>query len=41
MTAILYPVAVDAGQAFAAPKGRAARERDAVAVAGEQVAFVT
>ena len=41
MTAILYPVAADAGQAFAAPKGRAARERDAAGVAGEGVAFVT
>ncbi|MBA4011520.1 MAG: hypothetical protein C0481_06605 [Phenylobacterium sp.] len=41
MTAILYPVAADAGQAFAAPKGRAARERDAAALAGEDVAFLT
>ncbi|MCX7585862.1 hypothetical protein OUA97_05645, partial [Phenylobacterium sp. 58.2.17] len=41
MTAILYPVAADAAQAFAAPKGRAARERDAAALAGEAVAFLT
>lgn len=41
MTAILYPVAADAAEAFAAPKGRAARERDAAALAGEAVAFLT
>lgn len=41
MTAILYPVAADAGQAFTAPKGRAAREREAMLAAGEAVAFLT
>lgn len=41
MTAILYPVAADPGQAFTAPKGRAAREREAVLAAGEAVAFLT
>ena len=41
MTAILYPVAADAGQAFSAPKGRAAREREAERLAGEGVAFLT
>lgn len=41
MTAILYPVAADAGQAFNAPPARAAREREAVQAAGEAVAFVT
>ncbi|WP_312166189.1 hypothetical protein [Phenylobacterium sp.] len=41
MTAILYPVAADAGQAFAAPKARAAREREATLAAGEAVGFVT
>jgi hypothetical protein len=41
MTAILYPVAADAGQAFATPSGRAAREREAALAAGQAVAFVT
>ena len=41
MTAILYPVAADAGQAFNTPRGRAAREREAAQAAGEPVAFVT
>ena len=41
MTAILYPVAADAGQAFSEPKGRAAREREAERLAGEGVAFLT
>lgn len=41
MTAILYPVASNADQALAAPKGRAAREREAQSLAGEAVAFVT
>ncbi len=41
MTSILYPVANNADQALAAPKGRAARQREAAAVAGEAVTFVT
>jgi hypothetical protein len=41
MTAILYPVATSAELALAGPLGRAARERDAVRLAGEEVAFVT
>ena len=41
MTAILYPVAPDAEAALAAPQGRAAREREAQALAGEAVVFVT
>ena len=41
MTAILYPVALNADQALTAPKGRAAREREAQALAGEGVVFVT
>lgn len=41
MTAILYPVAVDAAQALSAPRGRAAREREAAALAGEDVFFVS
>ena len=41
MTAILYPVAQNADQALNAPKGRAAREREAAALAGEGVVFVT
>lgn len=41
MTAILYPVAANAAQAFSAPLGRAAREREAGRIAGETVAFVT
>lgn len=41
MTAILYPVAANAEQAMAGPLGRAAREREAVSVAGEAVVFTT
>lgn len=41
MTAILYPVATNADQALSAPRGRAARERQAEALAEEMVAFVT
>jgi len=41
MTAVLYPVAATAEEAFATPMGRAAREREAIALAGEKVAFVT
>ncbi|HEY1427887.1 MAG TPA: hypothetical protein VGF50_14535 [Caulobacteraceae bacterium] len=38
---ILYPVATSAEAALAGPRGRAAREREAVALAGAQVSFVT
>ncbi|MDO8902083.1 MAG: hypothetical protein Q8J89_10400 [Caulobacter sp.] len=42
MSAILYPVAADADAALTAPLGRAAREREARALAGgEAVTFVT
>lgn len=41
MTAILYPVAPNADAALARPAGRAAREREALALAGEAVAFTT
>jgi hypothetical protein len=41
MTAILYPVAANAEQALASPLGRAAREREALAAAGEAVVFTT
>lgn len=41
MTAILYPVAANAELALSAPKGRAAREREAVGVAREAVVFTT
>lgn len=41
MTAIRYPVAPDAETALREPLGRAAREREALGVAGEAVAFVT
>jgi len=41
MTAILYPVAPNAELALSAPRGRAAREREARAAAGEPVAFTT
>ena len=41
MSAILYPVAADAEAALAGPLGRAARERDAAAVAGGPVTFVS
>ena len=40
MSAILYPVAANAEAALAAPRGRAAREREAETVAGEAVMFV-
>src|SRR5262245_56689323 len=38
---ILYPVAANAEQALSAPLGRAAREREAKAAAGEAVVFTT
>ncbi len=41
MSAILYPVAVNAERALAAPLGRAAREREAETLARGQVRFVT
>lgn len=41
MTAVLYPIAANADEAFRAPRGRAAREREAGAIAGEAVTFVT
>jgi hypothetical protein len=41
MTAIPYPVAANAEQAMASPLGRAAREREALGVAGEAVVFTT
>ena len=41
MSAILYPVAVNAEQALARPVGRVAREREARAAAGEAVVFAT
>ena len=41
MTAILYPVATGPEQALAQPLGRAAREREAKAAAGEAVVFAT
>jgi hypothetical protein len=41
MTAILYPVAGNAEQALTRPLGRAAREREALRVAGEAVVFTT
>jgi hypothetical protein len=41
MSAILYPVAANAEAALAQPKGRAAREREAQALAGAAVRFVT
>ena len=41
MTAILYPVAANAEQAMASPLGHAAREREALGVAGEAVVFTT
>jgi hypothetical protein len=37
---ILYPIALGADAALAAPKGRAAREREAERIAAEPVAFV-
>lgn len=41
MTAILYPVAANAEQALSAPLARASREREAQALAGEPVSFVS
>ncbi|WP_304164133.1 hypothetical protein [Phenylobacterium aquaticum] len=41
MTAILYPLATTPDAALSAPLGRAAREREAQALAGEPVAFVS
>lgn len=41
MGAVLYPVAANAEQALSAPLGRAAREREAEALAGTAVTFVT
>ena len=41
MSAILYPVAVSAAEALSAPRGRAARERDARRLAGADVRFVS
>jgi hypothetical protein len=41
VNAILYPVATNPDLALAQPAGRAARERDAKAVAGEAVTFAT
>jgi hypothetical protein len=41
MSAILYPVAANAEAALARPKGRAARQREAQALAGAPVRFVT
>ena len=41
VSAILYPVAANAEEALAKPKGRAAREREAIMVGGAEVRFVT
>lgn len=41
VSAILYPVAASAEEALSRPKGRAARERQATAVGGGAVRFVT
>ena len=41
VNAILYPVAPNAEQALSRPQGRAAREREARAAAGEPVTFAT
>src|SRR5437879_2603344 len=41
VNAIAYPVAANPEQALSRPKGRAAREREAKAVAGEAVSFAT
>lgn len=40
MSAILYPIAASAEAALTGPRGRAARERDAMRLAGEAVTFV-
>lgn len=41
VSAILYPIAANAEEALASPKGRAARARDAAQIAAEPVRFVT
>ena len=41
MNAVLYPVAANPEQALSRPAGRAAREREAKALAGEAVSFAT
>ena len=41
MSAILYPVAASVEEALSAPRGRAARERDAQRLAGAGVRFVS
>ena len=41
MTAILYPVAANAERALSAPLGRAARESEAVGLAGGEVRFAS
>lgn len=41
VNAILYPVAANPDQALSRPLGRAAREREARALAGEAVSFAT
>ena len=41
MTSILYPIAGDSAAALVQPMGRAARAREAQALAGEAVTFVT
>jgi hypothetical protein len=41
VNAVLYPVAANPEQALSRPAGRAAREREAKAVAGEAVSFAT
>lgn len=41
MTAVLYPVALNAELALSRPLGRAAREREAARAAGEPVVFTT
>ena len=41
MTAVAFPIAATAEAALARPLGRAARESQAVMLAGEAVAFVT
>jgi hypothetical protein len=41
MTAILYPIAATGEAALAAPIGRASRAREAAALAGQMVVFVT
>jgi hypothetical protein len=41
MSAVLYPIAINAEAALSAPLGRAARQSEAVLVAGAEVLFVT